>query len=139
MTEPSKYVTPEQQLYAEMLEKGMYLGLALLLLTFLVYATGIVDPYIPLDRISECWEQSSKKFLENENIPDGWGWVGLLSYGDFLNFIPIALLAGVTIFSYITIIPILLKQKDKVYATLAGIEVLILVMAASGFLKVGGH
>lgn len=139
MAEPSKYVTPEQQLYAEMLEKGMYLGLALLLLTFLVYATGIVDPYIPLDRIAECWEQSSKKFLENENIPDGWGWVGLLGYGDFLNFIPIALLAGVTIFSYITIIPILLKQNDKVYATLAGIEVLILVMAASGLLKVGGH
>ncbi|MFP3980809.1 MAG: hypothetical protein ACLFUY_05390 [Desulfobacterales bacterium] len=139
MAEPSKYVTPEQQLYAEMLEKGMYLGLALLLLTFLLYATGIVDPYIPLDKIANYWQQSADEYLHQADIPDGWGWVGFLGYGDFLNFIPIALLAGVTIFSYLTIIPILLRQNDKVYATLAGIEVLILMMAASGLLKVGGH
>ncbi|MBS3808657.1 MAG: hypothetical protein KGY38_00685 [Desulfobacterales bacterium] len=138
MAERSKYVTPEQQLYAEMLEKGMYVGLLLLLLTFLLYATGIVDPYIPLDKIAEYWHQSSTDYLHKAGIPDGWGWVGFLGYGDFLNFIPIAILAAVTIFSYLTIIPILLRQNDKVYATLAGIEVLILILAASGLLK-GGH
>lgn len=139
MAEPSKYITPEQQLYAEMLEKGMYLGLLLLLLTFLLYVTGIVDPYIPLDKIADYWHQSADDYLHQAGIPDGWGWVGFLGYGDFLNFIPITLLAGVTIFSYLTIIPILLRQNDKVYATLAGIEVLILLLAASGLLKVGGH
>ena len=132
-----KYVTPEQKLYAEMLEKGMYLGLLLLLLTFILYATGIVDPYIPLDKISQYWGQSSTNYLHEAGIPDGWGWVGFLGYGDFLNFIGIALLAGVTIFCYLTIIPILLKQNDKVYAALALIEVLILVLAASGLLKAG--
>lgn len=137
MADPGKYVSPEQQLYAEMLEKGMYLGLALLLITFFLYVTGIVDPYIPLGKIAEYWHQSSTEYLHKAGIPDGWGWVGFLGYGDFLNFVPIALLAGVTIFSYLTILPILLRQNDKVYATLVVIEVAILALAASGMLKVG--
>lgn len=133
----TKYVTPEQKLYAEMLEKGMYVGLLILLLTFLVYATGIVDPYIPLGKIADYWGQSSEQYLHQAGIPDGWGWVGFLGYGDFLNFLGIALLAAVTIFCYLAIIPTLLRQNDKVYATLACIEVLILVLAASGILRVG--
>jgi hypothetical protein len=62
----------------------------------------------------------------------------MLRYGDFLNFIGIAMLAGVTIVCYAAIIPMLLKRKDKVYALLALLEVVVLVLAASGVVS-GGH
>ena len=61
----------------------------------------------------------------------------MLKYGDFVNFIGIAMLAGVTIFCYAAIVPTLLKNNDKVYAILAIIEVIILSAAASGLLAVG--
>lgn len=137
--EKSKYVTPEQQLYAVILEKVMYLGLLILLITFVIYALGIVDPYIALDEIAGYWHMSSSEFLHTADIPDGWGWTGLLGYSDFLNFVGIALLAAVTIFCYICIIPLLLRQNDKLYATFAGIEALILILAASGLLRFGAH
>ena len=131
--------TPEQILYARLLEKGMYIGLLILLITFGLYAFGVMDPYIPLDKISEYWAMNVNDYLHHADIKAGWAWVGMLKYGDFVNFIGIAILAGVTILCYAAIVPTLLKNKDRVYAVLAILEVIILTVAASGILGVGGH
>jgi hypothetical protein len=131
--------TPEQLLYARVLEKGMYLGLLILLITFGLYALGIMDPYVPLDKISEYWNMNVNDYLHHLDIKAGWAWTGMLKYGDFVNFIGIAMLSGVTIVCYAAIVPTLLRNKDTVYAVLAVLEVIILALAASGILGVGGH
>ncbi len=128
---------PEQLIYAAILEKGMFIGLAVLLITFIIYAFGIIEPYIPLDEISRYWSMNVHDYLHHANIKGGWSWVRLLKYSDFLNFIGIAILAGVTIISYVAIIPILVRTKDWAYAIFAVAEVLILGLAASGLLAVG--
>jgi hypothetical protein len=129
--------TPEQILYAGILEKGMYLGLLILFITYALYVFGIMDPYIPLDKISDYWSMNVHDYLEHAEIKNGWAWLGMLKYGDFINFIGVALLAGVTIICYAAIVPTLLKGQDKVYAILAVLEVVILSAAASGILAVG--
>jgi hypothetical protein len=129
--------TPEQLLYARILEIGMYIGLLVLFVTFGLYAFGIVDPYIPLDEISNYWSMNVTDYLEHAEIKAGWAWLGMLKYGDFINFIGVAILAGVTIICYAAIVPTLLKNNDKVYAILAVLEVIILSAAASGILAVG--
>jgi hypothetical protein len=129
--------SPEQVLYARILEIGMYIGLLVLFVTFGLYAFGIVDPYIPLDKISDYWSMNVNDYLKHAEIKAGWAWLGMLKYGDFINFIGVAMLAGVTIFCYAAIVPTLLKNNDKVYAVLAVLEVIILSAAASGILTVG--
>ena len=129
--------TPEQILYAKILEKGMYIGLLILFITYALYVFGIMDPYIPLDKISSYWSMNVHDYLEHTQIKAGWAWLGMLKYGDFINFIGVAILAGVTIICYAAIVPTLLKNKDTVYAILAVIEVIILSAAASGILAVG--
>jgi len=129
--------TPEQILYAKILEKGMYIGLLILLITYALYVFGIMDPYIPLNELSNYWSMNVHDYLEHTAIKDGWAWVGMLKYGDFINFIGVALLAGVTIICYAAIVPTLHKNKDTVYAILAVLEVIILSAAASGILAVG--
>jgi hypothetical protein len=128
---------PEQILYASILEKGMYLGLVILLVTFAVYALGIMKPYIPLDQVSQYWSMNVHEYLEHAHIKTGWSWVGMINYGDFINFVGVAVLAGVTAICYLAIVPILLKNDDKVYAVLAFLEAVVLALAASGLLKVG--
>jgi len=128
---------PEQILYARILAKGMYVGLLILFITFALYAFGIMKPYIPLDKISGYWGYSVHEYLEHANIGTGWSWVGMLKYGDFVNFIGIAILAGVTIMCYLAIVPLLFRSNDKVYAILALIEAVVLALAASGILTVG--
>lgn len=138
-TNPTIEATPEQVLYANILAKGMLIGLSILLITFTIYALRIMKPYIPLGEISGLWSMNVGDYLHKTNIEAGWAWVGMLKYGDFINFIGIAMLAGVTIICYLSIIPTLLKNKDRVYALLALLEVIILSIAASGILGTGGH
>jgi len=134
---PSTEASPEQLLYAKTLELGMFIGLLILFLTFAIYVFGLMKPYLPFDQLSHYWSIPVHEYLEEAKIRPGWNWVGLLGYGDFINFIGIALLAGVTIICYASIIPLLLKNKDKVYAGFALAEVIILALAASGFLAAG--
>ena len=131
--------TEEQLLYAKILQWGMLIGLGCLLLTFAIYVLGIMKPYIPLNEVSQYWGQSVHDYLEHAKIKDGWYWLSMLKYGDFLNFIGIAILAGVTIICYLAIVPTLLKNGDTVYAVLALLEAIILAVAASGVISIGGH
>jgi hypothetical protein len=131
--------SPEQMLYAAILEKGMYVGLLILFITFAIYVFGIMKPYIPMSEISKYWGLNVHEYLETAHIQDGWAWLGMLGYGDFLNFIGVAILAGVTIMCYLSIVPTLLKNGDTVYAVLALLEAVILAAAASGLIAAGGH
>ncbi len=147
MTEDTK--TPEaneeQLLYARILEVGMYTGLALLLVTFVLYMTGILAPAIPIERVPDYWVMSvhdygeaiNRDFLHRDHMVTGWGWLAVVSKGDFSNFLGIAFLSGVTIVCYIGIIPTLIRKKQTAYLLIAVAEVLILVLAASGILSVG--
>lgn len=136
-TEAKLKASPEQIRYAAILEIGMYIGLLVLFITFAIYALGIMEPYIPLDKISGYWSSNVHDYLRHANIKGGWHWLGMLKYGDFINFIGIAILAGVTIICYLAIIPILLKNNDRAYAVLAFLEAVILGLAASGILAIG--
>jgi len=131
--------TEEQLAYAKLLDFGMKLGLLALIITFIVYLSGILSPYIPVNDLPRYWGMSVHKYLEAAGIHPGWTWIAMLGKGDFLNFVGIAFLAGVTILCYLRIIPILFRKKDTVYGILAIVEVLVLVLAASGILKAGGH
>ena len=135
----------EQLVYAKVLEIGMYIGLVILFITFGLYVSRAVAPAVPLEQVSNYWSHGvhaylkavNADFLHMEHPPTGWAWVGLLGKGDFLNFVGIAILAGVTILCYLAIVPTLLRKKDAAYLTMALLEVLVLVLAASGILAVG--
>jgi hypothetical protein len=115
----------------------MYAGLVCLFITFALYVFGVMEPYISLDELPQHWGKPVAQYLADAKIETGWTWVGMLGYGDFVNFIGIAALAGVTIICYLVIVPGLLKSKDLVYAVLALVEVLVLVLAASGVIAAG--
>jgi len=129
----------EQLVYANILGKGMWSGLALLIVTFLVYISGVLPSYIPINDLPNYWGMRAHEFNKTLNIPIGWGWLANVGKGDYLNFIGIAMLSGLTIVCYIVIMPILKRKKDTAYFIIALAEVLVLALAASGILKSGGH
>lgn len=131
--------TEEQLIYAGVLNHGMKVGFVMLVVTFAIYVSGILTPHVPVEDLSRYWSMPVKEYLHKADIHPGWFWLSKLGSGDFLNFVGIAFLAGVTIMCYISIIPVFFRKKDKVYAILAITEVAILALAASGILKSGGH
>lgn len=129
----------EQMAYAGVLNGGMWLGLAILVITFIIYISGILPSFVPIDDLPKYWTMRVHDYNVALNAPTGWHWTGLVGKGDYLNFIGIAMLSGLTILCYMVILPILFKKKDTAYVVLAIVEILVLSLAASGLLKVGGH
>jgi len=83
--------------------------------------------------------EACKEINEKGHKMAGWNWLKNISKGDYMNFVGIAILAGLTIACYLAIIPTLMRKKDTAYLILAIAEVLVLTLAASGILKGGGH
>ncbi len=137
--EASLNARPEQVVYANILEKGMLFGLILVVVTYGLYVLGVIKPFVSMEDIVGSWTLNVHDYLHKLHIEPGWSWLFMLGYGDFLNFVGIALLAGVTIACFLAVIPVLLKQGDRLYALLAMLEVAILSVAASGLLGTGGH
>ncbi len=131
--------TEEQVLYAKILNVGMLVGLTGLVVAFVLYASGILEPLIPLEKVQTYWILSVHEYLEQSGIQAGWAWFGNLQFGDMLNFLPIAFLSLLTIVCYIAIIPGLIRKKDTAYVVIAVLEIIVLAVAASGILGTGGH
>lgn len=144
-TQPKLEPTHEQILYANILEKGMFVGLILMFLTFIVYVFGIMTPAIPRAQIPSLWSLPvhdylvviNDNFLQKEHLMTGWSWFSMLGQGDFLNFLPVAILSGTTIFCYLAVVPGLFNRGDKAMGVMALLEAIILTLAASGLLAVG--
>jgi hypothetical protein len=135
----SSNASEEQVLYANILNTGMLIGLGSLVVTFILYATGVITPMIPLEKIQEYWVLPVSEYLRLSNMHAGWAWLGNLKFGDMLNFLPIAFLSLLTIICYLVILPSTIRKKDYIYGALIVIEVLILGLAASGIFGSGGH
>lgn len=135
----------EQLLYAKILQTGMYIGLALLLVTFALYTSGIVQPAVPVEQLPDYWTMNVDDYLEainhdhlhQEHPVSGWSWLSVLGKGDYLNFLGIALLSAVTIVCFLGIVPTLIRKKDRAYVVMALLEAAILTLAASGIFSVG--
>lgn len=138
-------VSEEQHLYARILAAGMYTGLVILLATFALYVSGLIEPAVPIEDLPGYWTMNVERYLEVVNAQflhrdhalQGWWWVSALGHGDYLNFLGIAVLSTVTLVCFVGIVPTLLRKRDWVYAAMAAVEVVILALAASGVLTVG--
>lgn len=127
----------EQRVYATLLRAGSHVSIGVLVLTFLLYISGLTTPRIPIDRLPQYWGLRAQDYLRLANLPNGWGWVRLIAFGDFLNFTGIVMLAGITIVCYLVILPIFLRKQDTPYILIVLAEIAILLLAASGLLAAG--
>ncbi len=67
----------------------------------------------------------------------GWGWLALLRHGDVLNLVGIALLATCSVPCLLRVAPIYARARDRAFVLLCLLEVVVLVVAASGIIGAG--
>jgi len=90
-------VSPEQIKYANLLLYGSWTGILILVVTFILYVTGIMPSYIEPSQMQNYWGMKPSEYLAVANAPHGWGWLGMLGYGDFITLLGIAFLGILTI------------------------------------------
>lgn len=127
-----------QNAYANWLEAGARLGLALLVITFVAYVFDVWEPHVPIEHLPSLWSLPAHEFRAATGGPTGWGWLLLLGHGDYLTYLGIAVLSMATIACYLRIAPALAMRGERLYAAIALAQIVVLALAASGILA-GGH
>jgi len=135
---PKAAVQPREQLrYARWLEWGTRVGFVVLVVVFVVYVLGLVEPRVPPERLPELWTLPLPAFLAATGLPTGWGWLALAGHGDMANLAGIALLVGCSLPPLLALLPAFARRRDGVYVGLAAAQIVVLLLAASGVLTAG--
>lgn len=137
MDEKAK-ASEEQLTYANLLGKGTWFALGILVVMFIVYISGVLPNVVDFKKLHIYWTLRASEYIHQAHAPIGWQWVRLIKHGDILNYIGITLLAGLTIVCYLRILPVFFRKKDIPYTIITIIEIVVLLLAASGILT-GGH
>lgn len=135
--EPERYVSEVQRTYADVLQLFVIVGLALLFLTFILFAAGLLPEVVAPQRVPELWDQPAHEFIAQTSFPDGWSWLSMLHFGDVLTLGALAFLATGTIVCFTIAIVLFIKKGDRAYAVMVALQVVVLIVAASG--AAGGH
>jgi uncharacterized membrane protein YiaA len=126
-----------QRLYARWLEAGTRVGLGVLVAGFAVYALGLLPPQVPVADLPRLWTLSAAQFQAAAGVAPGWGWLGFVQRGDYLNYVGVVVLVTITAVCYLRVLP-LLAPRERAYFWIALLEIAVLAAAASGVLS-GGH
>ena len=137
MQVPSRYASLEELRYAKVLHIGTMVGLVLLVLSFLIYISGILPVLVPLDQLSQYWGLSAREFVTATHTPTGWAWLRLVGHGDVLNVAAIAFLAGVSGLCSLAVLPLFVRRGDWAQVVIAALQIAVLVLAASNLLFAG--
>ena len=123
-----------QQTYARWLDAATRAAFAASLAAFAAYASGLAPSFVPLDALPRLWQLPLEQYLAQTGAPEGWGWLQLAGFSDYLNLACIALIGAVTLLCYLAVLPLLLRLGERLQAALVAAQALVLLVAASGVL-----
>ena len=131
----NNHISVEQQRYAMLLSWGTRSGLAVLIVSFLVYMFGLMPAHVPVEQLPNVWNLPVAEYLKQTGTPTGWAWLTLIGNGDFASLIGIAWLSGCSLICLVAVIPIYMRRKDKVFVMICVAALAVQLLAASGILK----
>lgn len=121
-------------IYARWLSWCTRAALSVLVVTFLAYVLGVLEPLIPAERLPYLWALPLERFLAASGAPTGWAWLGSAAKGDYANLVGIGLLATVSVVCYSRLLLWLVRRGERGLAVVAALQIAVLLAAASGLL-----
>jgi hypothetical protein len=123
-----------QSAYAASLAWGTRIGLSLLVAAFAAYVLGLVPTLLPIDELPRYWSRPASELLAATGTPAGWGWATWLPRADMLVLAAIALVASCSIVCLLLAMRAFGSDGERVPAILCILEVVVILLAASGLL-----
>ena len=131
-------VSPEQNRYANIVLVCSWAGIIIMLITFLLYMGGLFNPLVKPSDMPLYWGMNVHKYLQATHAPSGWNWLALINHADYLNLIGLAFLGSVSVIAYISLFVNYLRKKDFPYVIMVSLEIIVIVLAASGVFRTSG-
>jgi hypothetical protein len=118
--------------YARWLDAGTKLGFILLIGSFLAYAVGATDPYVPFARLPDLWMLPVDQYNAAIHAPTGWHWLHLWWRSDYLTYFGVVTLLLTTIASMLRAMAVFYSLGERMQAGIALAQALVLILAATG-------
>lgn len=134
--ESAQYTTPRRMAYAALLQHCVNIGFIMLLVSFALYATGLLKAHVPLETLPEQWKLPATEFMAVNQLHGGWSWLRLIHRGDYLCYVGLVFLALTTVFCYLRVLPFFLRERKHTLALIVVLEIVVLLSAASGIFSV---
>ena len=122
--------------YGRGLAWGARVGFALLLIGFVAYMTGLVDPHVPIERLAALWHRPAGEMMREVGLPPGWAWSQLIHRSDMLMLAGVALLASCSLACLAAVIPLFHARRERVFVIVCAMQIAVLLLAGSGILVV---
>lgn len=129
-------VSPEQNRYASILLVCSWAGIIVMVVTFLLYLGGLFNPTVKPSEMPLYWGMNVHQYLQATNGPSGWDWLRSINHSDYLNLVGLAFLGSVSVLGYISLFVDYLRKKEFPYVTMVSLEIIVIVLAASGVFRV---
>lgn len=130
-------VSRQQTRYANILQICSWAGIGLMVITFLLYMSGVLSPVIKPSELPLYWGMNVHEYASATQAASGWMWMKQINHADYLSLIGLAFLGLVSMLGYLSLLPGYLRKKDIPYVTMVGLEIIVICLAASGFVHVG--
>ncbi|WP_407309162.1 DUF1634 domain-containing protein [Desulfosporosinus sp. SB140] len=134
----SSKVSPEQNRYATILLVCSWAGIVIMVITFVLYMAGLFNPSIAPSQMPQYWGLTVHEYAKVTHAPSGWNWLSMINHSDYLNLVGLAFLGLVSVLGYISLFMNYTIKKDFPYAIMVGLEIVIIILAASGVFHVAG-
>jgi hypothetical protein len=121
-----------QHVYARWLDAGTKLGFILLICSFIAYALGVTEPYVPVERLPDLWRLPVNRYIAAIQAPVGWHWLHHWWRSDYLTYFGVVALLVTTIASMLRAMTLLFSMGERLQAGIALAQALVLVLAAAG-------
>lgn len=130
-------IDPVQRDFASVLTWIVRIGLIVMLVTFGLYVSGIVDSSAPVDTIADHWELSASEYRTVTESEEGWRWITQIGDGATLAFAALAFFPLAIIVAMIIAAVLYAKHRLTAHAVIAAALALVLTVAATGLLSIG--
>ena len=137
MKDSNSNISASQLLLSKLFRGVVLIGFVLILAGFIFYVSGLFPSTIPVSKISSYWHLSAKEYVNTTKITPKWGWVKELGSGDVQSLASLVFMSLSAPVCLIVMAVAFLRERDRVYAVLAILQSIILIISASGI--VAGH
>ena len=122
-----------QRVYARVLEVAARFVGTLLVLSFVLYVSGLLPSYVPIERLPALWHLPAADFLREAHIPAGWrGWLVLARYSDMLVLCVLAVLISLTTLCLFVAIAEFRRHGERALVWICLLQIAVVALTASG-------
>ena len=132
--EAPQYASAEQLRYAAVLSIGVQAGFVMLVVSFVLYVSGVLAPLIPVAELPKYWGLSAAEFAKATGSPTGWHWITQLDKGDILNLLGVVVLASISAVSTLALLPFFGRRHDRLHLVISILLVAVIAVSAADVL-----